>query len=162
MDTKKRSGRKSKYTDDIPERVRAWCREGKIEKEIYKKLGVSHDTFNRWKNEKPELSEALKQGKEKVDDGVEESLLKRAMGYEYEEVHTSVSTRGGESFTEVRKIKKICVPDVTAQIFWLKNRRPDKWREKQEIDHKGKIETSYNYIGFDIKGSGESNDRADG
>lgn len=146
MNTKKKSGRKSKYTDDIPARVKAWCMDGLIEKQIYKKLGVSHDTFNRWKNEKPELSEALKQGKEKVDDGVEESLLKRAMGYEYEEVHTSVSSRGGESFTEVRKVKKMCVADVTAQIFWLKNRRPKKWREKQEIDHKVSELTTVEFV----------------
>lgn len=132
-------GRKSKYTEDIPEKVREWCKDGLIESQICKKIGISTQAFAKWKHKYVDLVEALKSGKEKVDDGVENTLLKRAMGYDYEEITTSVQNKGKEQNTEVKKVKKHIVPDVTAQIFWLKNRRPAKWREKNEVvieDHR--------------------------
>ncbi len=131
-----KSGRRGKYSSDIPAKVKTWCEEGKTEKEICKKLNVGHSAFGEWKNKYPELMDALKQGKKKPDDEVENSLFKRATGYEYEEVTTSVQSKGGEQYTEVKKVKKSIPPDTLACIYWLKNRRPDKWKDKQEIDHK--------------------------
>lgn len=76
-----------------------------------------------------------KKGKEVVDIEVENALLKRALGYSYEEKKVEVSEEG----TKVTKTIKEVVPDTTAQIFWLKNRRPDRWRDKQDIEHSGQI-----------------------
>mgnify|MGYP006311803415 CR=1 FL=1 len=78
-----------------------------------------------------EFAEALKKGKQVVDAKVEKSLLKRALGYEFEEVKVTVNESGQK---KVEKTKKQIKPDTTAQIFWLKNRLPDKWRDKHEID----------------------------
>ena len=85
--------------------------------------------------EYPEISEALKKGKEVVDIEVENALLKRALGYSYEEKKVEVSEEG----TKVTKTIKEVVPDTTAQIFWLKNRRPEQWRDKQDIEHSGAV-----------------------
>lgn len=74
----------------------------------------------------PEISEALKKGKEIVDIQVENALLKRALGYSYTEVMTEESTDGSKH----RETVKFVPPDTTAQIFWLKNRRPEFWRDK--------------------------------
>lgn len=127
-------GRKSLYTDDIPEKVKQWCEEGLIEKQIAAKIGISVCSFEVWKNTYPELIEALKIGKRRIDDEVENSLLKRAIGYEYEEKTTVVKKQGDKDITEIHKTKKQIIPDVTAQIFWLKNRRKEDWRDTKNID----------------------------
>lgn len=110
--------------------VECWARDGVIDEDIAKKLGIAYSTFCDYKSKFSELSEALKRGKEVIDFEVENALLKRALGYSYEEVYTK--TNGFE--TEVKKTIKHVAGDTTAQIFWLKNRRPDKWRDKREIE----------------------------
>ena len=81
----------------------------------------------------PAVSAALKKGKEPVDIQVENALLKRALGYEYEETYTDIEDQGGgRTKKHVRKVKKHMPGDTTAMIFWLKNRKPEQWREKQE------------------------------
>ena len=73
----------------------------------------------------PEISEALKKGKEVVDIQVENALLKRALGYEYTEERIEISEKDGKKV--IQTVKQV-IPDTTAIIFWLKNRRPGKWR----------------------------------
>lgn len=107
---------------------------GYTDKMIYQYLGVSHETFYRWLNENSELVESLKRGKTVIDLQVENQLLKRALGYEYEEVTKEI--RDGK-VVATKVVKKEVVPDTTAQIFWLKNRRPKDWRDKQEVEHSG-------------------------
>ena len=111
--------------------VEAWCRDGLIEAQIATNLGISVATLEVYKHDHPEFVEALKRGKEVVDIQVENKLFKRAMGYEYNEVKTVVDDEGGVTVT--RTIKEV-VPDTTAQIFWLKNRKPREWRDKQDIE----------------------------
>lgn len=136
--------RKTTYTPDIPERVKSYCRNGLVESQICKNIGIGHTQFNAWKQKYPELLEALKEGKEKADCEVENALFKRAIGYEYEEVTTIVQNRGQEQHTEAKKVKKHIAGDVTAQIIWLKNRKPAEWRDKQVIEIEDTI------VGFDI------------
>ncbi|MGL6058998.1 MAG: helix-turn-helix domain-containing protein, partial [Culicoidibacterales bacterium] len=64
------------------------------------------------------------------------SLLKRALGYEYDEVTTTTYSNGEE---ETKRVTKHVVPDTTAQIFWLKNRKPDDWRDKKDVNLSGDI-----------------------
>lgn len=97
-------------------------------------MGIVLSTLCVYKNKFPEIKEALKRGKAPVDIEVENALLKRALGYEYEEVTTEIfSTPDGGERKHIKKTKKQVPPDTTAQIFWLKNRRPDVWRDKREI-----------------------------
>jgi hypothetical protein len=123
--------------------IEAWCRDGLTEEQIAHNLGIGVSTLSKYKVEHVEIVEALKRGKEVIDIQVENSLLKRAMGYVYEEVTREPikDPETGEYNLEITKIvKKEVQPDTTAQIFWLKNRKPAEWRDKSDIEHSGKIE----------------------
>lgn len=114
--------------------LEAFARDGLNDEQIAEKCGIVPSTLYEWKNKYAKFSEALKKGKEIVDYEVENALYKRAVGYEYEEVKEEY--KNGE-LTSRTVIKKQVNPDVTAQMIWLKNRRPEKWREKQEAQADG-------------------------
>lgn len=121
--------RKTKYNDDFPLFVEQWAREGCTDEQIYKKLGISHDAFYKYLDRYDEFAEALKRGRKPVDFEVENALLKRAMGYDYEEVHQEIYIdSNGKETRKIRKIKKHYPPDVTAAIFWIVNRASHRWR----------------------------------
>lgn len=115
-------------------RIEGWARDGLIEKQICQNMGINERTLSTWKERFPAIKSALKKGKEPVDLQVENALLKRALGYEVEETVTDIEeTPDGKKKKHIRKVTKHIPGDTTAQIFWLKNRRPDKWRDKVEI-----------------------------
>lgn len=122
---------KGKYADWLtPEgllKIEGWARDGLTDEQIAKNIGISRSTLNVWKDRYSDISDALKKGKDIIDRQVENALLKRALGYEYEEVKEKFEDG---VITERTVTKKEVVPDTTAQIFWLKNRKPDKWRDK--------------------------------
>lgn len=139
--------RKGKYsewlTPDGLILLEGYARDGLTDDQIAQKIGIGTSTFYRWQEQFREFRDALKKGKAPVDIQVENALLKRALGYEYDEVVEEVERipigkpdENGERpmIEKVKtKTKRVTVlPDVTAQIFWLKNRRPDKWRDKIE------------------------------
>lgn len=107
--------------------LEGWAREGLTDEQIAANCGITASTLYDWKNRFEQISEALKKGKEVVDIQVENALLKRALGYEYIEERIEVSEKDGK---KVIQTTKTVIPDTTAQIFWLKNRRPDRWRDK--------------------------------
>ena len=135
----------TKYDTNVKERlleVEAWARDGLIDEQIAHNLGIALSTFYEYKKKHPEFSESLKKGKEVVDIEVENALLKRALGYKYTEVTREPvkDPMTGEIKLEVtKKVVKEVTPDTTAQIYWLKNRKPTTWRDKQEISHGGNI-----------------------
>lgn len=106
--------------------LKGWARQGLTDEQIANNCQITASTLYEWKKRFPEIFEALKKGKEIVDVEVENALLKRALGYSYTEVMTEESTDG----TKRRETVKFVPPDTTAQIFWLKNRRPEFWRDK--------------------------------
>lgn len=122
---------KGKYADWLtPEgllKIEGWARDGLTDEQIAKNIGISRSTLNVWKDRYSDISDALKKGKDIIDRQVENALLKRALGYEYEEVKEKFEDG---VITERTVTKKEVAPDTTAQIFWLKNRKPDKWRDK--------------------------------
>lgn len=144
--------RKNKYKTHVEPKlllVEAWARDGVIDEDIAKKLGVAYSTFREYVKKYSALSAALKKGKEVADVEVENALFKRATGYRYDEVtreaDRQIDPETGEwvnVMVETKRVTKEVQPDVTAQIFWLKNRRPDKWRDKQEIGHSGNVEVT--------------------
>ena len=122
-------------TEDGLARLEQWAREGLTDEQIARKMGINPATLYKWQNSYGEISEALKKGKAPVDIQVENALLKRALGYDYEEVVTEVvEMPDGSKRRHIKKTTKQVVPDVTAQIYWLNNRRPDRWRAKQQAD----------------------------
>lgn len=115
-------------------KIEGWARDGLTDEQIASNMGVNKATLYRWKEKYCDICDALKRGKEIVDREVENALLKRALGYEYEEVKKVYE---GDKLKEKTITKKMVVPDTTAQIFWLKNRKPDKWRDKPEAMKSG-------------------------
>lgn len=124
-------GRHTKYSDDMPELVEKYAREGMIEKDIAKMIGVSLETFGQYKKRFPAFLDALKAGKQVIDHQVEMTLLKSALGYEYIETKRITEPDGKVRIEETTKMQQ---PSVTAQIFWLKNRQPDNWRDVAKFE----------------------------
>lgn len=124
--------------------IQAWSRDGMARGEIAAKIGVSAATFRRWEKENIGISEAVKMGREITDITVENAILKKALGFETEEVKTVIKANGDEEITTVRKNVP---PDVSAASVWLKNRRPDKWRDKPQESGNGIYEKLDEIIG---------------
>jgi hypothetical protein len=107
---------------------------GVTDKEMADIFGVSEVTFNAWKKEHPEFLKSIKEGKEYADANVASRLYQRALGYSHPE--DKIFNDNGEPLI-VPTIKHY-PPDSVAAIFWLKNRRKDQWRDKQEHELTGK------------------------
>lgn len=120
--------------------LEGWARDGLTDEQIAGNIGINTSTLYDWKNKFSEISEALKKGKEVVDIQVENALLKRALGYDFQETRVEKSDKDG---TKIIQTLKHIPADTTAQIFWLKNRRPDLWRDKQNIEHSGQINNPF-------------------
>ncbi|MEH7214768.1 transposase [Priestia megaterium] len=137
---------KGKYKNWLTEEgltlLNGWARDGLTDEQIAHNIGISRSTLSEWKKKYKDISDALKKGKEVVDLEVENALLQRALGYEYEEVTREQQWNEKDKKYELvitKKVKKKQAPDTTAQIFWLKNRRPDRWRDKQNVEHSGTV-----------------------
>lgn len=129
--------------------LQGWARDGLTDEQIAKNIGIAYGTLYEWKKRFPELDDAIKKGKAPVDFEVENALLKRALGYDWEEVTEEVTqvpvttkSKDGQTVIEtktekhIRKVKKHVPADVTAQIYWLKNRRRGVWCDRPpEIDN---------------------------
>ena len=123
-------GRESSYSPDILPLVEKFCRLGATDIEVADMLGVCVRTVYRWKAEHEEFSHALKVGKDASDERVVNSLYARATGYQHPE--DKVFMVEGEPV--VVPTTKHYPPDATSALFWLKNRRPDEWRDKKEVE----------------------------
>lgn len=140
-------GRRGKYEDWLTEdgllKVQGWARDGLSNEQIAHNIGINKDTLYEWQKRFSDFSDALKKGKEVVDREVENAMLKRALGYEYDEVTQEPVTDKDTGITEMRVTKRVTkqiVPDVTAQIFWLKNRKPDEFRDKRDVELSGHVD----------------------
>lgn len=115
-------------------KIQAWARDGLTDEQIAHNMGISYSTFKEWKKKYAAFSATLKKGKEVVDMEVENSLYKSAMGFDVEECtyERRFNKKTGEyEMVCTKKVTKHIPPSNTAQIFWLKNRKPDVWRDKQ-------------------------------
>ena len=130
----------AKYTEWITEegllKIEGWARDGLTDKQIAENMGVAERTFTDWKKKFSAISAVLKKGKEVIDRQVENALLKRALGYECVETTKELTDLG---LTVTKQVTKQVAPDTTAQIFWLKNRKPQEWRDKKETEVNGNL-----------------------
>lgn len=137
---------KSKW-EDIKDKltlIEGWARDGLTNEQIADNLGIGKTTFYRMIKEHSELLEHLKKGKEVIDYEVENALLKRALGYKYEEkTYESIYNKELDMYMEklTKRVTKQVAPDTTALIFWLKNRKPKQWRDKVDIEGESNKET---------------------
>lgn len=141
-------GRKSYWDERIKpriEEIKGWARDGLLDKQMAELLNVGESTFLKYKALKPELVEALRVNKKIADLQIENALRDRALGYEYEEVTEEYFfNKNKEKIIKGQKVvKKKVLPDTTAQIFWLKNRQPEKWRDRKHTEHSGNVKVSH-------------------
>jgi hypothetical protein len=130
-------GRKTKYDPDtFPLLAEGYAREGLTDDEICKKLGIAKETFYTYQKKYPDFLDSVKKGKAPVDFKAESALLKRALGYTYEEKTTElrIDDKGNAKPAVVKTVKKEVPPETGAIAFWLKNRKPEKWRDKQDVE----------------------------
>jgi hypothetical protein len=124
------AGRPTLYKPEYAKQAYKLCLLGSTDKDLADFFEVEEQTVNNWKNDFPEFFESIKEGKVLSDANVANKLYHRAIGYEHPEIITA-SFQG--QITDTMEVTKHYPPDPTAAIFWLKNRQPDKWRDRQEI-----------------------------
>lgn len=141
---------KGKYEQWLTEegllQLEAWARNGLTDEQIAANMGIGNRTLYEWKIKYPQISQSLKKGKEIVDIQVENALLKRALGYSYKEITREAQFNPQTEQYELvvtKEVTKEVVPDTTAQIFWLKNRKPDEWRDKKDVEHSGSVNNPF-------------------
>jgi len=115
--------------------IEGWFRDGLTIEQIAHNIGIKRITFHGWMNKYPEIAEIALKTREVVDREVENSLFKKAMGFEVEETETIIRVDNkGREVKEVKKYKKYIPPSDTALIYWLKNRKPTEWRDRREVE----------------------------
>lgn len=151
---------KGKYQEWLTEegllQLESWARDGLTDEQIASNMGITRKTLAEWKTKYNDICDTLKRGKAVVDIQVENALLKRALGYSYDEVtrervldyDPSTGQVVGSHMEITKTVKKEVQGDTTAQIFWLKNRRPEQWRDKRDVSVKGEISTNNPFKGL--------------
>lgn len=131
--SKRPTGRPTKFKPEFVAQALKLAALGATDREVAEFFDVDERTLHRWKHQNEAFCQSLKVGKEAADERVEQSLYRRAVGYTQDDIHFS-SYEG--AVTQTPYVKHI-PPDTTAAIFWLKNRKPTDWRDKQEVQHTG-------------------------
>ena len=125
------TGRPTDYKEEYNELAFNYCLLGATDANLAEFFNVQESTINNWKKKHPAFLESINRGKHQADATVAQSLYKRATGYTHPEV--KVFNNQGEIITH--EVVKHHAPDPASMFFWLKNRQPKMWRDKQDIDH---------------------------
>lgn len=133
-------------------KLEAWARDGLTDEQIASNMGIRRETLYDWKKKYPNISNTLKKGKEIIDIQVENALLQKALGIN-KTIQKPVKIKevlfdSGKKIRESECIEYVeeeiyIPPDTTAQIFWLKNRKPSIWRDKQSVEANVTINNPY-------------------
>jgi len=134
------AGRPSKYDPAFAVQAAKLAALGATDQELADFFEVEVRTIYRWKHDHDEFCQSLKVGKDVADERVERSLYQKAIGYEQDEVKIFMPATASEPIYAPFRAK--VAPDTTAAIFWLKNRRSQSWRDKQELEHSGGFEVT--------------------
>ncbi|EPD64381.1 hypothetical protein HMPREF1216_01454 [Coprococcus sp. HPP0048] len=130
-------------------KIEGWARDGLTDEQIARNMGVAYSTFRTWRDKYSALSAVLKKNKDVADRQVENSLFERALGgthevrktFKVKEKYYDDHGKLCEKEKLVQATDEVYIPgDTTAQIFWLKNRKPDKWRDKREIEDRSAVD----------------------
>lgn len=124
-------------------KIEGWARDGLTTEQIAECMGISRSTLNEWIKKHPDISDTIKKNKEIADRKVENSLYERALGglhkvlkaFKVKETYYDKQGRKCEKEHIETATEEIYIPgDTTAQIFWLKNRKPEVWKDKQIVE----------------------------
>ena len=128
-----KGGAPTKYKPEYAEQAYKLCLLGATNDELADFFEVDPSTIDKWIADLPEFSGSIKKGKAEADSNVANRLYQRAMGYEHSE--DKIFNHNGQPL--IVPTRKYYPPDSTAAIFWLKNRKPAQWRDKQDVEHSG-------------------------
>jgi hypothetical protein len=129
-------GRPTEYKSGYPKQAEKLCRLGATDLELADFFEVDVRTIYRWAQAHDAFCQALRVGKEASDDRVERSLYNRAVGYSHSAV--KIFMPANAQAPVYAPYTEHVAPDVGAASLWLRNRRGDKWRDKQNLEHTGK------------------------
>lgn len=129
-------GRKTKYRQEVHLIwLRSLAKKGLTLDQMAKELEIARSTLCKWIKEDPKLSDAVKDGRSYADSAIEDSLFNRAKGMKIVEKKTIITNdSNGNPHTRIEILEKELPPDVTAGIYWLKNRKPKEWRDGYVIE----------------------------
>lgn len=130
---------KGKYLDWLTEdgllNIEGWARDGLTNEQIAKNIGINQNTFYTWLKRYSEIKEALKKGRKPVDIEVENSLVKRALGFTEEEiVEEMTEDKDGNTIKHKKVTRKVFPPDTAAIIFYLKNRSSHRYKDRPKTE----------------------------
>lgn len=128
-------GRPTKFTPGNKIKAEKLCRRGFTDKEIAEIIDINESTIHRWKLKQPGFSESLNLWKQDANHNIERSLYERAHGYSHAATKAQWIQDENGGRWEYADLIKHYPPDPTSMIFWLKNRCPEKWRDKTEVRH---------------------------
>ena len=142
-----KTGRRGKYeywiTPEGLALIEGWARDGLNKDQIAKNIGIRRETLIQWEKQFPNISNSLKKGREVVIREVENALIKKAKGYDVEEITEELKfnqkTKQKE-LTVTRRVRKHVPPDTGAAAFVLKNYAPDRWSDRKEIEVSGSLD----------------------
>lgn len=112
-------------------KIQAWSRNGLSKNDIALNMGISYSTLNRWENDFSLIRKALREGKDELTLSVENSLIKRALGYDYTERQVTLDSEGKET---IRETTKHVAPEFQSIQYFLNNMKPDQWKSKQDVN----------------------------
>lgn len=110
--------------------LRGWTRDGLTDKEIAARIGVARQTLYDWQSRYPDISDAMRRGREVINYAVEDCLIQRVTGYDAVETRTEYDPEGNV-LREIRQVRHV-PPDTSAIEFWLKNRMRDRYRDQAD------------------------------
>lgn len=141
--------RKSDYwrTEEGLSKIAEWAELGLTDAQISKNIGISRSTLSQWKLDFQDIADTLRDSKEVADSIIENALYKSAIGYMYDEVTQEREPGTGVMVTS-KIITKHVTPNTSAQIFWLKNRKPDMWKDRREVTMDGEMNVNNPYNGL--------------
>lgn len=148
-DDKAPGGRPTSYKPEYAAQAAKLCEMGATDIELADFFGVATSTIYEWRNRNAEFSEAVIAGKDAADARVERAFFNRAVGYTYES--EKIFNNAGEILRA--PTREHVPPDPGAALNWLKNRKPDKWRDKQILEHEGEVQLTP-IINFNGKATG--------
>lgn len=138
-------------TDNGQLRIESWASDGLSNEDIAYNMGIHPSTLSNWLKQHSQINQALKRGRVPVSRKLENSLIKKALGFEYEEVTTEIWVDdSGKERKKAMKHSRYSLPDTTAAIFLLKNYKPEKYRNYNEMT-KRKMEAEIGHVLMETK-----------
>ena len=132
-----------KYSTELTEKICGHLKQGATITTTCDAVGIAKSTFYEWMEKKSDFSDTIKKTMAIPDKKVENALFKMATGsFRYTEKHYEQIRDAKGKATEMQLIKTIrkrALPNVTAQIFYLKNKKSEEWRDRHDLEHSGEV-----------------------